>query len=222
MSSPKSNGLTTRQSAAVGSQHAQPLFRRWFSYSYYLYWLLWLISVVDLVTSPSHRGLYREVGRLAGDWAMVALGISLLPGILRRWQLAPRWQALTMSWRKPMGITMFYWAATHFLWVRFLPVLLTAPAKLLWLNAGLLWGMGALIIASALWLTSSPRAQRFLGRQWKLLHNWTHVLVWLTAIHVWLFAGRSGWTVLIMMMAFGDICSWWAWWWRSQHRISNH
>ncbi|MFD6397447.1 hypothetical protein [Nocardia sp. NPDC060249] len=45
-------------------------------------------------------------------------------------------------------------------------------------------GTGAVVLAVPLALTSYPTAQRFLGRQWKVLHRLTHGVVVLVIAHV--------------------------------------
>jgi DMSO/TMAO reductase YedYZ heme-binding membrane subunit len=182
--------------------------KQWFARTYYVYWMVWAVVLADMLVSRHNDSFIRELGRHAGELAVLFYLTSLVPGILRRLDIWPRTRTVFMLWRQPFGITMFYLAVTHLLWVRLLPIGLTHPALLLFLSNSLIFGLIALVITTLLWTTSNHRSENTLGKWWKRLHNCTHVLVWLVTLHIWLGSEGRPWAMLATLVAGADAISW--------------
>jgi DMSO/TMAO reductase YedYZ heme-binding membrane subunit len=198
--------LYTQLTTAIIRRSA--VVKQWFRQTYYVYWVIWVVVLIDMLLSRHDYSFIRELGRHAGELAVLFYLTSLIPGILRRLDIWPRTRTVFMLWRKPFGITMFYLAVTHMLWVRLLPVGLTYPSLLLYLSRSLVFGLAALIITALLWTTSNHRSENVLGKWWKRLHNCTHVLIWLVVLHIWLGPSGHNWAVLATVVAGLDTISW--------------
>lgn len=126
------------------------------------------------------------------------LGIGTLRLMLLTLCVAPLARTLKfpllMRLRRPLGLWCFAWAVLHF------STWLTLDLNFAWSLIGeelvkrtyILVGFTALLILTALAITSIPRIMRRMGPSWKKLHNYIYLVVVLACLHYW-WSLKSGW-----------------------------
>ncbi|WP_340679288.1 protein-methionine-sulfoxide reductase heme-binding subunit MsrQ [Paraglaciecola sp.] len=144
-----------------------------------LIYTFYLASIDQLGADPVKALLYFS-GISAFNLLLLSLLVSPLAKKLR--------QGLLINVRRLLGLYAFTYALSHFL------VYILFELQLNW---GLLLseiikrpyitvGFAALLILTALTLTSTRAAQRKLKNKWQKLHNWVYLAVLLVALHfIW-------------------------------------
>jgi sulfoxide reductase heme-binding subunit YedZ len=118
-----------------------------------------------------------------GIWGLRFLLITLAITPLRlRYHL--NW---LLRFRRMLGLFAFFYVLLHFLTWLFLDqgLLLSAVAEDIVERPFITIGFAALLILSALALTSTAGIRRRLGRRWQKLHNWVYVAAVLGVWHYW-------------------------------------
>jgi sulfoxide reductase heme-binding subunit YedZ len=175
-----------------------------------VFWGAYVFWVTPERYFPFFDGLARELGQIAA----LLYCLTLVPGMLRRFQLLPLTRAILMLWRRYVGIAMFNSALVHLALIRVLPVLLTNPRLLLFANRQILFGALAVALLFPLWLTSNEYSVRRLGAAWHWIHKLTYAAVFFIFFHVALSANvRLAWFVGMVLLI--EILSWFAGWLRS-------
>lgn len=140
-------------------------------------WLFWAINNGGLSADP-----VKDIQHFTGRTALKFLLAALLVTPLARYAKQP----LLIRTRRLLGLWCFAWATLHLTSYALLELgihnlgllgreLITRP----YLTLGIIsW-----LILLALTLTSTPAAQRKLGKRWQLLHNFVYLVAILAPIH---------------------------------------
>lgn len=118
----------------------------------------------------------------AGEWALRFLLLTLAISPLSKWK---RLKSL-VRYRRMIGLFSFFYATVHLLFVLThilgwsLPVFIEEFAERPYMTAGIL----AWLLMVPLALTSNRRAQRKLGKRWKLVHRLVFLSAVLACIHL--------------------------------------
>lgn len=159
---------------------------------------------------PFFDGLARQLGQIAA----LLYCVTLVPGMLRRFQLWPLTRAILMLWRRYVGIAMFHTALGHLMLIRVVPLLFFNPRLLLSASWQILLGILAITLLLPLWLTSNEYSVRQLGPIWHWIHKLTYAAVFLIFGHLALASDtKLSWVVGAVLGL--EILSWIAGWLRS-------
>ncbi|MGY3886855.1 protein-methionine-sulfoxide reductase heme-binding subunit MsrQ [Aeromonas aquatica] len=150
--------------------------------------LLWLGYAVPagLLGGDPIQGLTHYLGKGALHLLLLTLLVS---------PLAKRWrQGQLIKLRRPLGLWCAAWAGLHFM------VWLGLDLQFDWRLIGgelvkrnyIVVGAVALLLLTALSLTSIPALLRAMGPSWQRLHNWINAVALLVPIHYW-WSVKSGW-----------------------------
>ena len=150
-------------------------------------WLLFSAYLASLVYRYAGEVLfYGEVIQITGRRAVQLLIASLLLGPLVRLFSKSGWPKKLLPFRRDIGLMVFGFSALH------LGVyLLRHDGERIWreaLSAEMATGWVAMVVFSALAITSNNRSQRRLRSNWKRLHRFVYVAAILLFAHWWLTA----------------------------------
>lgn len=134
-----------------------------------------------------------DLGRTMGGYALYLLWITMLPGILKRFQVKGFLldiQIILMGVRRQLGILVFLFASAHYIWQRLFLYLDQGIPSLSMIPTFELLGMAALFLLSFLYFTSNDFSVRKLGKHWGRIHALVYIIVWIIALHVILIGGE--------------------------------
>jgi sulfoxide reductase heme-binding subunit YedZ len=125
---------------------------------------------------------YGEFIHITGDWSARLLILTLLVTPLRRLMPRQGWTTWLMRQRRYFGVAAFAYAAPHL--VAYL-VKLQDMARILseGIEPGMLTGWIAMLIFTALAVTSNNTSVRKLVKRWKVLHRFVYAAAVLTFLH---------------------------------------
>lgn len=152
----------------------------------YLVMLALLSLLVVTYVVKDFRVYWRELGKNSASLSIILFWITLIPGILKRFQLTGIFipiRVILMLFRKEIGILMYLFALTHYAWSRFLPIFVI-KGDLLSFSPFEFFGLAAFVLAFPLFITSNDLSIRKLGKVWKTIHSLTYVIVWLLFLHL--------------------------------------
>lgn len=203
----------------------QLIFAKIIQYKKYFVWFSWVINYAGLTVvaisvflSPFYL-YWTRLGDMMGNLAVVTFCFSLLPGILKRFQVAGSLklvQVLLMTFRRQLGVMMYFFVFEHYLWVRLMPSV-KFSSGIIPNNLYEIMGMLAFLLLTPLFLTSNDFSIKFLGSKWRLLHKSIYLINWLIFFHL-LILGRGGWSlVLIYTIGLMEIVSWLVYFKSSRH-----
>ena len=176
-----------------------------------LVWLFYAASQGMFSTDPA-KDIQHFTGRMALKLLLATLLVSPVARLTR--------QSLLMQTRRLLGLWCFSWASLH----------LASYALLeLGINNLLLLGqeivtrpyliLGAIcwLILLALAVTSTRRAQRWLGKRWQILHNGVYIVAILAPVHyLWSVKVLSPQPVIYSLLAaillawrYKKLTQWW-------------
>lgn len=149
-------------------------------------WLIlaWMWGAYVFVNAPENYIAVYRLGKNFGIVAFLLYLITLIPGILRRFQVLPLLQASIMPLRRQIGVLMFLFALVHMGYTSSIPVFFAQPFEPPVLNSHQVYGLLSMLILLPLWLTSNDIAQKGLGRKWTYLHRATYVALFFIFLHV--------------------------------------
>ncbi len=162
--------------------------------------MLAIVLVISVIFEPLHL-YWNQLGRMAGNLALVSYTATIIPGILKRFSasgIIQKVQLIFMSFRRQLGIAMYAFAVYHTLWVRTLPSI-KYHGNLLPQTSYELIGLAALLLTTPLFLTSNNISVKNLGPRWRILHKLTYLIVWLIFFHIAIL-GRFGFTTVLIYM----------------------
>ena len=125
---------------------------------------------------------YGEFIHITGDWSARLLILTLSVTLLRKLMPKQRWTAWLVQQRRYLGVATFAYAVPH----------LAAYLARLWgtgripdeaIEPGMLAGWIAMLIFTALAITSNATSVRKLGKRWKQLHRFVYAGAVLTFLH---------------------------------------
>lgn len=152
--------------------------------------MLWLLItavfglLITRMINPEFLGNHTEWNQLPAKIASILFLITLLPGVAQRFGLRNMFVRYGVAWRRTIGITMYFFALTHFLFlIDLIP----------WFSGGFVpsfdvvtaSGFTAVILLLPVLLTSNNTSVRFLKRYWKIIQRLTYIALPLIAIHLW-------------------------------------
>jgi sulfoxide reductase heme-binding subunit YedZ len=125
---------------------------------------------------------YGEFIHITGDWSARLLILTLLVTPLRRLMPQQRWTIWLLRQRRYFGVAAFAYAVPHL--VAYLAKL-GNMARILseGIEPGMLTGWVAMLIFTALAITSNNASVRKLGKRWKVLHRFVYAAAVLTFLH---------------------------------------
>jgi sulfoxide reductase heme-binding subunit YedZ len=169
-------------------------------------WLTWSSPVLFLPFFFLKVGERVEYGKNMGTLSLVIFIITLIPSMIRRFGLAKEFSLLikfTLPVRRQFGILMFMTAFAHYLAMKVIPTLqFKLPPSLPIYQA---FGLAAIILSLALFITSNNWSTRKLKSNWKKLHRLTYIIGWLIFGHVFLISLNSEEVISIQALAIGIV-----------------
>ena len=125
---------------------------------------------------------YGEFIHITGDWAARLLILTLFVTPLRRLLPQQRWTNWLVRQRRYLGVATFVYTVPHL--VAYL-VKLSDMTRILseGIELGMLTGWIAMLIFTALAITSDNASVRKLGERWKTLHRFVYAAAVLTFLH---------------------------------------
>lgn len=154
-----------------------------------------------------------ESGRKFGQLAVIFYLLSLVPGMLKRYQILPITRAGFMLLRRELGISMFIIAFVHQTLVRIYPIIIEGGGVFFPAPGYVYWGIASLALLFPLWLTSNDYSVRKMGQSWHTIHAFTYVALLTIFLHVALVGNRT----MAIFMGLGilaELGSWIIYWTR--------
>lgn len=163
-------------------------------------------TAVYYVEPRTYVEIWFEVGRKLGSLSALFYIATLIPGILKRFNVLPLTRAAFRLPRRQFGVTMFIFAFVHQWLVRSIPVVLET-GSFLPINNHVLAGMISITLLFPLWLTSNDYSVKKLGKWWDYIHSLTYVAMFAILLHVALISERTLATLLFITILL-EIGSW--------------
>lgn len=175
----------------------------------WIYRIAYLFLILSIATFKWTKPYWLDIGRQAGDIAVIFFTITILPGILSRLKATgflQQIQTSLMLFRRQNGILMFLFALTHYTYIRILPIIF--QGSIWWKISIFEWlGISAFLLSAALFITSNNYSQRLLGPKWAKLHKLVYLITWLIFLHL-VFMQRANWaTSIILIISVLEITS---------------
>jgi sulfoxide reductase heme-binding subunit YedZ len=159
-----------------------------------------------------------EIQDRFGNWGLrfILLALSVTP--LRR---VTGWNWLT-RFRRMIGLFAFFYVVMHFLTWLILDqgLLLSAITEDIVKRPFITIGFTALLILSALALTSTAGIRRRMGRSWQKLHNWVYLAAILGVWHFWWQVKLDASDPAIYAVALGILLGYRLWQKRNSRRTA--
>lgn len=151
--------------------------------SAYLVWAVLYIPLALLCSRYVSGDLfYGEFIHITGDWSARLLILTLSATPLRRLMPRQRWVAWLVRQRRYLGVAACAYAVVHLAaYLARLNDLARIVAE--GIEPGMLTGWIALLILTALAVTSNNVSVRRLGKRWKVLHRFVYAAALLTFLH---------------------------------------
>lgn len=179
-----------------------------------LFWVIYFIVLVVLVygtnlslSDPKQSAFFYDLGKKAGQFGFLLLGLIVLPGILGRFRIEIKATRVITLFRRQLGIAFFFLAFFHYHFVRGLILYKSKLTPFDGLLPFMVMGLTAFIIFFFMFLTSNDFSVRVMGKWWKYLHRLVYVAIWLLVLHTGL-QGIGTWTILIGIFAMLEVASW--------------
>jgi len=145
-----------------------------------------------------------ELGKKAGDMAVLALSLTLVPGMLKRLQWFTPITRFLSPIRRHLGITTYLLALSHYLLVTLLSNLLVGTI-IGQLNSFVLAGATALLFFTPLFITSNDYSVRLLRRNWAKLQKLIYVATIFVFLHLLFLV--STWALLAGTVLLAEVIS---------------
>jgi len=183
----------------------RPLIILIFQMIYIFLFILILLSGYAIYFEKPAATAFLLSARTFGQLALITYIVTTIPGICRRFGLQHRLIQILMIFRRYFGILMYLLAVTHYLLMRGFQSIFAAlpliPEQLF-----TVFGFTALVLLTAMVLTSNDFLHGYLGKWWQRIHNLTYVIIFLIFLHVAL-QRISIWAVLIGINALLQLVS---------------
>lgn len=172
--------------------------------------LLWFIVSYSLVGDMAAIGMLFDIGLKFGQAALMLYVLTLIPGILKRFNVLSQIRVVLHAFRRHFGIVMYIAMFIHMSWTTTLPLISVFGydlSKFPMLATFQLVGLAAALILLPLFVTSNDFSVKKLGPWWKRIHRLTYVAMFLIFLHVALVESPK-WLVLITTTMIIWIFSW--------------
>ena len=187
-----------------------PGLRRTAIYLLYLTHFLVILTLIlggyTIFTRHPLAPTFSRLGVNYGRIALTLLALTVLPGILGRFNLTTKPTAFIISIRRQFGVTVFWLAYAHYSLVRQFSRL-SSDLPFFPLPLFEIFGTAALSLLFLMWLTSNNFSVSHLSRWWKRLHRVVYVILWLVFFHT-AIQRISAWSILIGIIAILEVTSW--------------
>lgn len=182
--------------------------------------LLLLVGSYLIYTNPSDAFWWYELGRRFGYIGLIFYLLTLIPGILSRLRWLPLVGVMITPFRRHLGILMFACAFLHQAFTTVVPsFVFNVPINLTISTMNpRIFGVLALVVLFPLWLTSNDQSQKYLGKNWKLLHRLTYIALLLIFLHVAFF--RKRWAIPTGTILLLEAYSWFNVWWLNRQKAN--
>lgn len=169
-------------------------------------WLTYISPVVFIPLFTLLPGARSDYGKQFGTIALLLFVTTLIPSIVQRFGLSKQFSLiikLILPVRRQIGILMFVSAFTHYVAMKVIPTLQfkLSPSLPLYQAFGLL----ALILSFAMFITSNNWATQKLKANWKRLHRVTYIVGWLIFGHVLLGGLNSEGEISLQAILIGTV-----------------
>ena len=145
--------------------------------------VLYVIGVYVYRTNPDGFVPFYTAGLTFGTVSFYLYVSTLVPGILKRFQVLPLVQSIFMLFRRHLGIMMFLTAFVHMGYVQTIPAVFGPTGIHFDLFPHVIYGFLAWAILFPLWLTSNEYSVRKLKRNWIYLHRLTYIACFFVFMH---------------------------------------
>jgi len=168
--------------------------------------VLWGFGAYVLVNYPDQYLTVFEIGGWFGILSFSLYCLTLVPGILKRFQKLPLVQATIMPFRRHLGILMFLTAYVHMGYVGTIPIFFANPPVTPAPQLHILYGFLTMMLLFPLWLTSNDFTQKRMGRVWKWVHRLTYLALGSIILHVSI-TSKPAFVVAVIFIGL-EIASW--------------
>ena len=178
--------------------------------------LIWGLALFTALNNPQQVFVVLKIGPKLGTTALLLFCLTLLPGIIMRLKMVPKFSlpiaTLITPFRRHLGILMFITAFVHMSFSSTLPyiaiqlistgkVVLPPPFRLFEQIALIGW-----LLLLPVWLTSNDFSMKKLGKWWKRLQRFSYIALWLIFIHVAL--QTESLALIVLVVGLLEVCSW--------------
>ena len=145
---------------------------------------------------------------------------TLIPGILKRFNIFTLFRTSAMLFRRQFGILMFLLAIFHQATLVSFPMIINfGRVRLELLAQREVYGLVAMCLLFPMWLTSNDVAVKKLGPWWNWIHRLTYIALFFIYIHVAVVSDTLRWLFMGMMIAV--TISWVYFWLVAKKKVSN-
>ncbi|GIW63107.1 MAG: hypothetical protein KatS3mg090_0933 [Patescibacteria group bacterium] len=157
----------------------------------FLFFLAYFLNLLLLLMGwnwfATQKGpLLYNIGVVYGRLAVIFYSITLLPGIIRRFQIKEsvlyQTQTILMLFRRQIGILVFFTVLIHYMFLRGFRVLSFGLPSIL--PTFEIVGFIAFQLMFLLFITSNDWSVSKLKKWWIYLHRTTYVIVFLIFLHI--------------------------------------
>ncbi len=146
--------------------------------------LLGIVGTAFILNKHSSESTWYEVGSKMGIASLFMFILTILPGMLRRFDQQKYLRQLLMLFRRHLGIMTYLLAASHSMLTSVAFRFSSADPSAVPIAQFELFGMIASNLMLLLFFTSNDRSVKWLGAWWKRLHKLVYVIGWLIATHI--------------------------------------
>jgi DMSO/TMAO reductase YedYZ heme-binding membrane subunit len=147
---------------------------------FFIYFQLFILIISFFFISNN----YYLLGAWMGKFAIYVFWLIAIAGILQRFKVTgflKTIQNVLISNRRQLGIIMFVFAFTHYMWSKgFSIILYGIPSSIPLFQ---IFGFIALVLSFPLLLTSNNYSVKKLGKFWKVLHKLVYPVMFLLILH---------------------------------------
>lgn len=181
--------------------------------------LMWLGGFYWYANYPESYVQQYSLGLQMGVISANLYMLTLIPGILGRFQILLPIKVVLMAFRRHLGITMFLSAFVHMAYTLTIPTVLSTPFTPAVLTTHQMFGFFAMLLLLPMWLTSNDFSVKLLGKKWQLLHRVTYIALVLIFLHVaWVtHILRFPYLALIVL----EVLSWLYFWYKKSQRPAD-
>lgn len=142
----------------------------------------------------------RDWGKTFGQASIVLMLLTLIPGMLMRFNFFRTIESTLILFRRQFGVLAFFTAFMHVGLRSWIKLLATGSNPLLTFFKFQQTGFAALTIFILLWVTSNDLSMRILGKWWKYLQRFSYVAAIFLILHIKDAASNWWWPITIFLV----------------------
>jgi DMSO/TMAO reductase YedYZ heme-binding membrane subunit len=148
-----------------------------------------------------------EFARKAGTISALLYFSTLVPGMMKRFNVLPLVRTTWMLFRRQFGVLMFLTAIFHESTMATFPMVIgSGKIDLSLFTKHEVYGLVALCALFPMWLTSNELSVRKLGKWWNWLHRLTYIALCFIYLHVATVSEKLKWLFVTVMVI--EVLSW--------------